>query len=274
MGRRTARTDSGGTEQYLYGNTQDPWQLTASRAPGGELTQYFYDLSSRLVGLERGGQRFYVFTDLIGTPRLVTDTTGATVKRIDYDAFGDVISDSAPSFSLRVGFAGGLKDPTSGLVQLGLRDYEPASGRWTSRDPILFNGGQTNLYAYVDDDPVNFVDPSGTGLMDWAAEKIGKRISEKWYNRYKRLKDLTDKIDKNARRVVRWRDESAMDQSGAPELDCMLALIGDYKLLNWVFPVDVARKTLQEGVKNVNMDVDRRNRIPITDRQVAEYGGP
>ena len=194
------------------------------------------------------------------------------MKRIDYDAFGDVISDSAPSFSLRVGFAGGLKDPTSGLVQLGLRDYEPASGRWTSRDPILFNGGQTNLYAYVDDDPVNFVDPSGTGLMDWAAEKIGKRISEKWYNRYKRLKDLTDKIDKNARRVVRWRDESAMDQSGAPELDCMLALIGDYKLLNWVFPVDVARKTLQEGVKNVNMDVDRRNRIPITDRQVAEYG--
>jgi RHS repeat-associated protein len=161
LGRRTSRTDSGGTERYLYGSPDNPWQLTASRDPAGVLTQYFYDPDGNLTGIERGGNRFYVFTDRIGSPRLVTNSTGATVKRITYDAFGDITTDTNPGFALRVGFAGGLKDPTSGLVLFGTRDYEPDSGRFTSRDKILFEGGQTNLYAYVANDPINSVDPSG-----------------------------------------------------------------------------------------------------------------
>jgi len=35
-------------------------------------------------------------------------------------------------------------------------------GRWTARDPIGFVGGDTNLYGYTSNDPVNFIDPSGT----------------------------------------------------------------------------------------------------------------
>jgi hypothetical protein len=41
------------------------------------------------------------------------------------------------------------------------RDYDPETGRWTSKDPILFNGADTNLYGYVMQDPVNFIDPIG-----------------------------------------------------------------------------------------------------------------
>ena len=41
------------------------------------------------------------------------------------------------------------------------RDYDPEVGRWTAKDPILFDGGQANLYVYVGNDPVNFIDPSG-----------------------------------------------------------------------------------------------------------------
>lgn len=44
---------------------------------------------------------------------------------------------------------------------MGARDYNPETGRWLERDPILFNGGQTNLYEYVGNDPVNNIDPSG-----------------------------------------------------------------------------------------------------------------
>ncbi len=64
------------------------------------------------------------------------------------------------TFEIPIGFAGGLEDPATGLVRFGLRDYEPATGRWTARDPILHNGG-INLYVYSNGDPVAKRDPSG-----------------------------------------------------------------------------------------------------------------
>jgi RHS repeat-associated protein len=59
------------------------------------------------------------------------------------------------------GFAGGLFDHETGLTRFGARDYDAQLGRWTARDPILFAGGQANLFAYVGSDPINFIDPSG-----------------------------------------------------------------------------------------------------------------
>lgn len=59
------------------------------------------------------------------------------------------------------GFAGGLHDKNTGLVRFGFRDYDPDVGRWTAKDPILFAGGDTDLYGYVLNDPVNLIDPEG-----------------------------------------------------------------------------------------------------------------
>lgn len=47
------------------------------------------------------------------------------------------------------------------LVRFGARDYDPTVGRWTTRDPIGFGGGETNLYGYVGGDPMSHTDPSG-----------------------------------------------------------------------------------------------------------------
>ena len=46
-------------------------------------------------------------------------------------------------------------------MHFGYRDYDPASGRWTARDPIGFAGGQSNLYAYVGNSPAQHRDPMG-----------------------------------------------------------------------------------------------------------------
>jgi RHS repeat-associated protein len=77
------------------------------------------------------------------------------------DSFGNIISDSNPTFAVPFGFAGGLHDPDTKLVRFGYRDYMPEIGKWTAKDPILFAGGDSNLYGYVQNDPVNLTDPEG-----------------------------------------------------------------------------------------------------------------
>jgi RHS repeat-associated protein len=162
-GRRVARTDGTGTHQYLYGDPATPHLVTASRAPTGGLTTYYYDDAGLLFALKRGASWYYVATDQVGTPRVVVDAAGVAVKELEHDAFGNILSDSNPAFDLPIGFAGGLVDEVTGLVRFGFRDYDPAIGSWLARDPALYAGGQTNLYAYVGADPVGRRDPSGLG---------------------------------------------------------------------------------------------------------------
>ncbi len=97
----------------------------------------------------------------MGSVRLVVNTTDGTIaQRIDYDPFGKVVSDTNPGFQ-PFSFAGGLFDAETGLVRFGARGYDAETGRWTAKDPILFGGGDTNLYGYAHDDPINDLDPTG-----------------------------------------------------------------------------------------------------------------
>ena len=161
FGRMVARSDGAGTTQVLYSNFASPFQPTATRSPDGTLTRYFYDEDDKLFAFQRGSTWFYVATDQVGSPRVVTNMGGVVQKVLEYDAFGAVLSDSNPSFDLPIGYAGGIADPNTGLVRFGLRDYEPLAGRWTARDPILFSGAQANLYVYVGNDPISRRDPTG-----------------------------------------------------------------------------------------------------------------
>ncbi|MHB1012925.1 MAG: RHS repeat domain-containing protein [Desulfobacteria bacterium] len=165
MGRRIGKTDAAGTTQYLYGNPDSPFMVTASRDVAGILTNYFYDTAGNLYAIERGGVRYYVATDHLGTPKSVTDATGSVVKVVEYDAWGVKMLDSNPAFDLLIGFAGGIADGATNLVRFGFRDYEPGTGRWAAKDPIFFGGRQGNLYTYSGNNSVAFKDPSGTVLL-------------------------------------------------------------------------------------------------------------
>ncbi len=115
------------------------------------------------------GTTYALIRDQIGSVRLVVDgDSGEIVQRMDYDEFGNVTLDTNPGFQ-PFGFAGGLYDPDTALVHFNARDYNPRIRRWTAKDPILFSGGDTNLYGYIMSDPVNFIDPNGK----WALVLIG-----------------------------------------------------------------------------------------------------
>jgi len=146
-------------EKYLW---LDKITLLATYDKDDQLVQRFeYVLGNTPTSYTQNGNKYYIISDHLGTPRAITNANGDILKQVDYDSFGNVISDSAPEISIPFGFAGGLADSDTGLVRFGYRDYDPETGRWTARDPIGFAGGDTNLYGYVFSDPINYFDPTG-----------------------------------------------------------------------------------------------------------------
>ena len=109
----------------------------------------------------KGGVTYRIFTDHLGSPRLVVDVaTGTVAQRIDYDEFGQVTNDTNPGFQ-PFGFAGGVYDKDTGLVRFGARDYDASTAIWTLKDPILPRVRSPNSYTYAAHDPVNITDREG-----------------------------------------------------------------------------------------------------------------
>jgi RHS repeat-associated protein len=112
------------------------------------------------------GVTYRIISDHLGSVRMVVNTAdGSITQRIDYDEFGNITGDTNPGFQ-PFAFAGGLYDQHTKLTRFGARDYDPFTGRWTSKDPILFAGGDLNLYGYVISDPINLTDGSGMNSDD------------------------------------------------------------------------------------------------------------
>jgi RHS repeat-associated core domain len=111
--------------------------------------------------MELNGGEFRIISNHLGSPLLVVNAnTGQVIQKVEYDVWGKIIEDTNPGIQ-PYGFAGGLYDPDLKLVKFGARDYDPETGRWIKKDPILFDGGQVNLYVYANNDPINWTDPSG-----------------------------------------------------------------------------------------------------------------
>ena len=91
-----------------------------------------------------------------------TTRAGNIVNQYVYDAFGRVISQTQ-TISNPFKYVGrfGVMDDGNGMLFMRARYYDPAIGRFINKDPIGFDGGDINLYAYVANNPVNFIDPDG-----------------------------------------------------------------------------------------------------------------
>ncbi|HPA20923.1 MAG TPA: RHS repeat-associated core domain-containing protein, partial [Verrucomicrobiae bacterium] len=163
LGRRVGKNINGALSRgYLYSGTLAP--IAELDGSNNIVSVFVYGRLPNVPDyMVRGGTIYRLVSDHLGSVRLVVNAqTGTVAQEITYDEFGRVLSDSNPGFQ-PFGFAGGLYDPDTGLVHFGEREYDPETGRWMSRDPLLFAGGDMNLYAYCGNDPVNQIDPSGLG---------------------------------------------------------------------------------------------------------------
>jgi RHS repeat-associated protein len=159
--RRIGKKKGGAlTQGFLY---QDRLKPIAELDPANNVVSRFVYATHVNVPdyMIKGNVTYRIITDNLGSPRLVIDVaTGTVAQRLDYDEFGNVTADSSPGFQ-PFGFAGGLYDPDTKLIRFGARDYDAETGRWTAKDPILFEGGDTNVYSYTGQNPVRNTDPLG-----------------------------------------------------------------------------------------------------------------
>jgi RHS repeat-associated protein len=112
----------------------------------------------------------YVYADHINTPRVITRASdNQMVWRWDNtDPFGVTQPNTNPAglgaFTYNPRFPGQVYDAETGLHYNYHRHYDSATGRYTTSDPIGLEGG-LNTYAYVNGNPVNFIDPLGLYQM-------------------------------------------------------------------------------------------------------------
>ena len=98
---------------------------------------------------------------IIATAPLAGGTS--TVSLYTYGPYGERTSWGGSRFA----YTGQIALPEASLYHYKARAYDPARGWFLQTDPIGYEAGDFNLYAYVGGDPVNKSDPTGLWLFPW-----------------------------------------------------------------------------------------------------------
>jgi RHS repeat-associated protein len=167
-GRRIGKMVNGVlTKQWIYRDQLKP--VAELDGAGNLVSEFIYGTKVNVPGLVvRGGVTYRMVTDQLGSPVFAVNTANSSDVpfQATYTAFGERTLVAGTDDWMPFGFAGGIYDFDTKLMRFVARDYNPAIGRWVSKDPIRFNRGQVNIYVYVGNDPVNRRDPSG---LDYAS---------------------------------------------------------------------------------------------------------
>jgi RHS repeat-associated protein len=168
LGRRTRKTWAGQTTEFFWNNDQ----LIAEIGSNGSLRLYIYADQLALTpflfldydsanALPAMADRYFVFTDQIGTPCLIEDERGAEVWRARIEPFGRAETAPNPKIEFNLRFPGHYFDGELGLNYNRFRHYDPVLGRYLQSDPWGIAGG-CNVYAYRPN-PLLKVDVRGLG---------------------------------------------------------------------------------------------------------------
>lgn len=199
-GRRVKKTEASGvTTRFIYNAAGALIAEYTSATPTGSVTlgkEYVYGPTGLLATVEQGGSRIlYVTPDHLGTPRISTKLASSEItveSRHDYRPFGEELTTEGgrseygynSSDAIRQKFTSYERDAETGLDFAQARYGANSKGRFTSADPVImtddrqYDPQQINLYAYCRNNPLAFIDPSGTTIS------FHDEDSEKAFNEY------------------------------------------------------------------------------------------
>lgn len=166
LGHRVSKQNSQMSSLFVY----DLSGTLLSEKTGADVKDYIY-LHGAPIGYIKNGQLYFVHTDQVSRPELITNTSGAIVWQANLKPFNRTVkSTSIGEFNL--GFPGQYYDSESGLWYNINRYYDPETGRYTQSDPIGLAGGM-NTYAYVGGNPISYIDPLGLDAEVTIWEPVG-----------------------------------------------------------------------------------------------------
>ena len=165
--------------------------------------------------------------DSRGTVYYLFDPQGSVAHRLDeygdvqsndlYDAYGTLLDGGDATdpygYNAQTGY---YRDMETGLMLCTFRYYDPAAGRWVTRDPIGYGGG-VNLYGYCGNGPVGRIDPSGK--LYWQVARwgyMGGTAMIAIYELYQ-AKELYDSAAALEKKMKRYFDNKCEDKQESRE---------------------------------------------------------
>nr|MBP7526710.1 hypothetical protein [Syntrophorhabdaceae bacterium] len=230
--RLTQASRPGMTAIYKY----DPFGRRIEKSVNGTVTRYLYDREDIIARLNsnnqvvaayshgpetdeplsayQGGQWFFYHRDGLGSVTMMTDVSGAAAQSYNYGSFGNIIGVSNPNLIQPYTFTSREYDEETDLYYYRARYYDARAGRFISADPIGLEGGDSNYFRYVVNNPVNRIDPDGKmgrkpGLIEPAVQVYDAaqcaRYQKMYYDALKKCeKECGDSLEGEARYLDKY----------------------------------------------------------------------
>jgi len=160
LGRRTSKTINGTETRFHYDALTPVQEITsaggviANLLTGAGIDEYF-------ARADAGGTRSHL-TDLLGSTVAELDASVTSQAEYTYEPFGQTALTGSSGNAFRYT---GREDDGTALYYYRARYYHPALQRFISEDPMGFEGDDTNLFAYVRNDPLALTDPAGLNAI-------------------------------------------------------------------------------------------------------------
>jgi RHS repeat-associated protein len=173
LGNRVSKIVSSVETRYIVDPSGPLPSILAETDASGTITAYYVYGLGLISKITPSDQAYYYHYDGLGSTIAITDSLGNIVNKYAYDVFGKILSEVEPLVSNPFKYVGkyGVMDDGNGLLYMRARYYDPEVGRFINKDPIGFAGADVNLYEYVWNNPVNFINPYGS--TDWEQVFIG-----------------------------------------------------------------------------------------------------